>query len=129
MPNADPPSVKSASPGPLPQPKRPRLAQAALTPVPDPSPSDVMYDDMTRAWRNGDTALAGSLADALIQYLADGGQPLTRDRDLYYALRIYARYAPVPDDGDPDDFDGEHATAHKLAADMNVTDAIPGFDY
>src|SRR5438046_938899 len=45
-------------------------------PGPEPSPSDVAYDDMTRAWRNGDHPLAWQLADALLQYLANGGQPL-----------------------------------------------------
>ena len=66
---------------------------------PDPSPSDIAYDDMTRAWRNGDYPLAWSLADALLQYLAGpgSGQPLTGDRDVYYARRIYVHYAPLPD--------------------------------
>jgi hypothetical protein len=58
-------------------------------PAPDPSPSDVAYDDMTRAWRNEDYPLAWNLADVLLQYLANGGQPLTGDdRDVYYARRI-----------------------------------------
>jgi len=63
-------------------------------PDPDPSPSDVAYDDMTRAWRNEDYPLAWSLADALLQYLANDGQPLTGDRDVYYARQIHAHYAP-----------------------------------
>lgn len=72
---------------------------------PDPSPSDVIYDDMTRAWRNGDYPLCWSLADALLTYLANDGQPLTDSplaghRDVYYARRVYVRYAPVP--GVPD---------------------------
>jgi hypothetical protein len=67
------------------------------SPVPaDPTPSDVAYDDMTRAWRNGDYPLAWSLADALLQYLANGGEPLTGFRDVYYARRIYVRHAPLP---------------------------------
>jgi len=67
--------------------------------VPDPAPSNVIYDDMTRAWRNGDYPLAWSLADALLGYLSgpDSGQPLTGDRDPYYVLRIYVRYTPLPD--------------------------------
>jgi hypothetical protein len=44
---------------------------------------------MTRAWRNEDYPLAWNLADVLLQYLANGGQPLTGDdRDVYYARRI-----------------------------------------
>jgi hypothetical protein len=56
----------------------------------DSSPSDVAYDDMTRAWRNGDYPLAWSLADALLQYLANDGQPLTGDRDVSYARQIHS---------------------------------------
>ena len=69
---------------------------ADLTPGPDLSPSDVAYDDMTRAWRNGDYPLAWSLADALLQYLANGGQSLTGDRQTYYARQIRQYYA-APD--------------------------------
>ena len=66
----------------------------AVTPA-DPSPSDVAYDDMTRAWRNGDNSLAWSLADALLQYMANDGQPLTGPRSLYYVRMIHAYYAPI----------------------------------
>lgn len=63
--------------------------------TPDPSPSDIIYDDMTRAWRNGDHPLAWHLADALLQYLANGGQPLTGDdRDVYNARQIHVFYTP-----------------------------------
>ena len=68
--------------------------------TPDPSPSDVIYDDMTRAWRNEDYPLAWNLADALLQYLANDGQPLTGpDRDVYYARQIHAHYSPGTSSG------------------------------
>lgn len=57
-------------------------------PTPGPSPSDIAYDDMTHAWRNEDYPLAWHLADVLLQYLANGGQPLTGDRDVHYARCI-----------------------------------------
>jgi hypothetical protein len=67
--------------------------------MPDTSPSDVAYDDMTRAWRNGDYPLSWNFADVLLQYLANNGQPLTRtrdlDRDLYYARWIHRFYNPA----------------------------------
>lgn len=70
----------------------------------DPNPSDVIYDDMTRAWGNGDCPLAWSLADTLLQYLASGGpdgsggEPLTSsDRDLFYVRFIRDYYAPAAD--------------------------------
>jgi hypothetical protein len=62
-----------------------------------PSPSDVAYDDMTRAWRNGDYPLAWSLADVLLQYLANNGEPLTGFRHLYYIHAIHDYYAPAAD--------------------------------
>lgn len=68
----------------------------AATPA-DPTPSDVMYDDMTAAWRDEDYPLAGSLATALLQYLAGNGQPLTGiERDVYFAHTIHRYYAPSP---------------------------------
>jgi hypothetical protein len=67
----------------------------------DPTPADVMYDDMTRAWRNGDYPLAGSLADTLAQYEAcggpdgEGGEPLTGpDRDMTYVWAVQRTYGP-----------------------------------
>jgi hypothetical protein len=74
----------------------------SLAAVPDgPTPSDVIYDDMTRAWRNEDYPLAWSLADTLLQYEAcggpdgNGGEPLTGpDRNLAYVHAIHATYAP-----------------------------------
>jgi hypothetical protein len=86
---------------------RARLAELFRNPDPSPSPSDVIYDDMTRAWRNEDYPLAQSLADVLLGYLSgpDSGQPLTGGRDPYYVLRIYAYYyAPLPDATDAPDF-------------------------
>ena len=59
------------------------------------SPSDIAYDDMTRAWRNDDYPLAWSLADALLQYLANDGQELTEPRQVCYARRIHQYYAPA----------------------------------
>lgn len=60
----------------------------------DPNPSDVMYDDVTRAWRNGDYPLAWHLADVLLQYDANGGEPLTGFRHLYYVHAVHDYYAP-----------------------------------
>lgn len=63
--------------------------------TPGPSPSDIIYDDMIRAWRNGDHSLAWHLADVLLQYLANDGQPLTGDRDVYNARQINTFYNPA----------------------------------
>jgi hypothetical protein len=66
----------------------------------DPTPSDVLYDDMARAWRTGDHPLAWSLADTLLQYEAcggpdgNGGEPLTGFRHLYYVHAIHDYYTP-----------------------------------
>lgn len=87
-----------------PQRRQFREAHAAHAAMPaDPAPSDVMYDDMARAWRNQDYPLAWSLADALLQYEAcggpdgNGGEPLTGpDRDMTYVHAIHTHYAPIP---------------------------------
>jgi hypothetical protein len=76
----------------------------------DPTPTDVMYDDVTRAWRNGDHRLAWHLADALLQYDAcggpdgNGGEPLTGFRGMYYVHAIHDFYAPAAgDSGRPEE--------------------------
>jgi hypothetical protein len=74
----------------------------------DPNPSDVMYDDVTRAWRNGDRMLAWHLADALLQYDAcggldgNGGEPLTGFRSMYYVHAIHDYYVPAAGDSGRD---------------------------